>query len=609
MDYSLKQLFRMKTQTICLLGFMVIIGAFLALSSNLLIQNAVNVKEFEEKFTTIGTVEQKPSSVSQSLVWDARKQDYTIRQHPEYTSIYLPEQLMFENAGYIHKPEKRNYYGSFGPEYQLSNSNENYEESVLIVIFSPEEDCIPKESVKINIETVLSGQKLTQAWFCAHNEKNPEPLYKDKTYIAQLTYWYSQVHGSNVQEGDRSVEYVPVAATSVQFDGKGNRIEEEPLKSYYEVTEDFFKTDIGKRYQNLANSNKIWKDTFPVTATGATNLLMPFYDGTAYLVQGEDISAQEYEEGKKVCLISQQFARQNELEVGDFVKTRLYYTNAESAASVHFSMQMGGRNYNLLTAGGKIPEVFEEKEYQIKGIYDVTADGRSGEYSMGRDEMIVPVSSIEHPNESNILAYGPMKANTTSFQIENGKIEEFMEKWKEAGTEDLKITFYDKGYTQLKKGLDNMKVISLVLGIIAVIMGAVFLVFYVHLFLTAQKQRIALERCMGLDRKKCIGYAAVGILIVFLTGNIIGGIGGTALSHVISVDSFHQDYYDTMYSSGQAGDQCRTFIKDVRWQETACISTIFVGGYVLLGSIYVLKKIGKEVDKEPLYLLSEITKE
>lgn len=78
---------------------------------------------------------------------------------------------------------------------------------------------------------------------------------------------------------------------------------------------------------------------------------------------------------------------------------------------------------------------------------------------------------------------------------------------------------------------------------------------------------------------------------------------------MISVDSFRQNYYDTMYSSGQAGDKDQVFIKDVRWQETACISTIFVGGYVLLGSIYVLKKIGKEVDKEPLYLLREITKE
>ena len=53
-----------------------------------------------------------------------------------------------------------------------------------------------------------------------------------------------------------------------------------------------------------------------------------------------------------------------------------------------------------------------------------------------------------------------MRGATTSFQIPNGTIQEFMDKWDRQGIEDLKITFYDKGYSQLKEGIENRMLMS-----------------------------------------------------------------------------------------------------------------------------------------------------
>jgi hypothetical protein len=42
--------------------------------------------------------------------------------------------------------------------------------------------------------------------------------------------------------------------------------------------------------------------------------------------------------------------------------------------------------------------------------------------------VIIPSKSIEHSDSNNIQAFGPMKSNTTSFQIPNGSVEELYEK-------------------------------------------------------------------------------------------------------------------------------------------------------------------------------------
>lgn len=81
-----------------------------------------------------------------------------------------------------------------------------------------------------------------------------------------------------------------------------------------EVMEGFYETEIGKRWINLANI--FYKGDFPlpVIPTDNTELLMPFYNKNIIISEGEDISAEEYSCGEYVCLISNKFAMENDLQ-------------------------------------------------------------------------------------------------------------------------------------------------------------------------------------------------------------------------------------------------------------------------------------------------------
>ena len=140
--------------------------------------------------------------------------------------------------------------------------------------------------------------------------------------------------------------------------------------------------------------------------------------------------------------------------------------------------------------------------YTIVGMYSGKV-GLSDEYGLAPNEILIPSHSVKNSDTNNLVAYGPMRGSTTSFQIENGRIQDFMEKWSEQGIENVEIVFYDGGYTQLKAGIDNMKNISRILVIMGLVLILMVLSYFTWLFIIRQGERTAIERCLGFSRKSC----------------------------------------------------------------------------------------------------------
>ena len=69
----------------------------------------------------------------------------------------------------------------------------------------------------------------------------------------------------------------------------------------------------------------------PVLPTNGTHLLLPFYNGLANITEGEDITPEEYANGERVCLVSENFAKMNGIAVGDALSLPLYSANYQSA--------------------------------------------------------------------------------------------------------------------------------------------------------------------------------------------------------------------------------------------------------------------------------------
>lgn len=601
---SIKQLMRTPVKTV-LFFLLIIFGAILStLGSNLWRMSSANMKAFEEVFTTIGTVEQKKTVLSKVEVYDSLDESNRYFYTAEYNDPIPVSVLDFEGADYIYQPEKRPFYGAYLPGYELLPPNAYWGFGEIIIEFSVDEDCIPDHPVKIKVEKEVYCRyhlNMPTLWFCDRYNPAPDMLYKGKTYIMAIVESYDR------NDIGVSMIYVPTNIHgSYQYTKEGKLLPDDTRNILYEeVTEGFYETEHGKRWLNLAESIGRYYETVPVTTTNSTKLLIPFYNGTTYIELGEDISNEEYANGEKVCLVSSSFAKYNKLKVGDKLTLPLYYANYRHSAGRAFGSAEVWGGFNMLNAKGEGYPIFYEAEYTIVGIY--LSLGGGGGYNMAEHEIIIPTKSIEASDEENIIAYGPMMGYTTSFQIPNGSIEEYMEKFQKLGIDDLELKFYDKGYTELRAGLEHIKGMSIFLLTAGLVATVLILVFFCNMLITKQKKRTAIERSLGMSKWSCTRSMIYGILLMALIGSIIGSTTGFLLTDRASSVISGSEHYDSTYTNGSvsnaSGDETN---EELEYAKPDMALSMATGGFiVVLAVILSLVVVTNNLKYEPLELLSE----
>lgn len=617
MKNSLKQMARTPIKTTLFFLLNLVAALLMTLGVCIWQKSSSMMDKYEDQFATIGTVRQRPESFEQVRIWDAEEKRYSIVKRAQYASYDTVEDLDIPGVTYLAGPEQRAYYASYTPQYTKlwRSMNPNaIDTAVLVVEFTPIEDCIPEESVKIRITKVIGGDSRlegTMLWFCDHSNPKPEMLYQDKTYAAYLNN-STFLHGERAEEAKREfpmlsyeLEYAPVSLSSQLYRLDGSMIED-PFRDgpeIFEVNDGFYETDAGKRLLNLVDTRMYGRDIQPVTGTNETCLLMAFYNGDAYITEGRDISGKEYRDGAKVCLAPRRFMENNGLSLGDQIQVRLLYTDTRWTAGYCFELEGGYSVGSLLDEEGNALEPFETSAYTVVGIYDTTVGDTDLNFRSGADELIVPMHSIRERGGMNLKASGPMADATTSFRIPNGTIDEFLAAWEKYGTKELEFTFYDRGYTQLKAGIDNMKNFSLFLLASGVILTGLLLVFYSYLFVTKQMERTAVERSLGMTCGQCRWSILSGFMMFVLIGSMAGAAGGMHLSRSFSVKNASPAYYDSAYSVGEAADINEIVIEDIPLKDglviAVCSSLIITG----TGTVLALKRMDRSLKREPMQIL------
>ena len=225
------------------------------------------------------------------------------------------------------------------------------------------------------------------------------------------------------------------------------------------------------------------------------------------------------------------------------------------------------------------------------------------------------MNSIQAGTEHNLVSCGPMTDATTSFQIENGSIEEFQKLWAEFGDDHLEITFYDMGYTQLQAGIENMRNLSLFLLAAGMILTVFLLLFFGHLFITKQAGRTATERSLGMSPSQCRRSLLSGLLLLICLGSLCGGAGGALLSGNLSVSQTEAEYYDSTYSVGKTedeeADEPQTEEEESGQSVDAEIWTaaVCVIGIVIVGTSICLLEMNRSLKREPMELLGKKQRE
>lgn len=599
-----KQMLRTPLQSLFIIVLIMIVTVILVVGGNLWITSGRLSKAYEEDFITIGTVVQKPDTVQERRVWDAEKGDYLLYKDSIYNRYAAEKDMDFPETRYLTEPEKRVYWGSYGPEYVHVGEDRAYS-YITVAEFSPQEDYVPEESGKILIKRILGSDKRMEGsvvWFCDHTNRYPEELKADRTYVAMITEtgW---THGKEWDAGDKiydDLEFAPEIMAPTLYTPEGKRIEDPlDMQGIYELTEGFYETEAGQRFLAAADTAALYYETQPVVGTNSTDLLMPFYEQSAWVCEGRYPTQEEYEKGSPVCLVPRTFAENNGLSVGDAVSTRLYFTNAATRPDIAFNVGGGRIDFQFMGLDGKLLTPFEEKEYTIVGIYDHTQLTEG----IGRDELIVPLNSVQNKME-NIVDYGPMADDNTSFQIPNGSISDFLETSAKYGVDNLVFTFYDRGYSALKEGIENLKNMSAALLVMGVIAAVILTMQISHIYITKQRKRLAIERLMGMTGKQCRNISLAGILLLLMLGITPGVAAGIAVAEQVDVEDMGQEDFDRKYSN--LGIAAETSVDlsgqgegDVR---VSCIMGVLVA---FLGMGLSGARVRRLLKGEPLYLVED----
>lgn len=241
---------------------------------------------------------------------------------------------------------------------------------------------------------------------------------------------------------------------------------------------------------------------------------------------------------------------------------------------------------------------------------------------IGRDQLIVPLNSV-HRKHENILGFGVMTSDNTSFQIENGTIADFMEVSARYNTDNLIFTFYDRGYSALVEGIENLRNISAALLVMGVIAAIVLSLQISHIYITKQKRQLSIERLMGMTRKRCRNISMAGILVLLISGTVPGMVVGMVLTDEIGISDTEQIVIEQAEgnNSGQADEALEEFSRkysnlelavemddidlSIQNQGSLAVSGIMGCLVILLGMGLSDVKIRKVLREEPLYLLEE----
>ena len=605
---SLRQLGRTPVKTLAFLILLSLAVTFSMLGFQLWAGARDNIDRIDKAYMTIGTVEQMGNSVYTDRTWDAEAKSYTYRSYQGYGGIIPESVLDFEGAGYILKPEKRPVYSAYLEGFVMS-SEPNWElyfdNWFLIAELQPREDCVTDKPVCMDIKSVLCGDLddfVEEVWFCDHWNDTPTQLYADKTYIMSL----QQDYHPDFEEGYMLFMPSPGIDTT-QRDSSGELVKdpvtwwEYHKDNWDEVTEGYYDTPRGKAWLNLVESVKWRKYTVPVIPTQGTKLLMPFYNGDATIIEGRDISREEYSKGEKVCLVPKEFADNNQLAVGGSLRLPLYIADYYSPIQ-YFN---GG---SLLNAKGEIYPVFEDSTYTIVGVYQplIKSITELSDYDLAENTIIIPSASVKNNDENNIVGLGTMKGYSTSFEIPNGTIDEFSAAWEKQGISSLDIKFFDKGYTKIKAGLDDMMNTASVLLVAGTVITLLILILFCHLFIAKQRKRTAIERSLGMSKGRCIASLLTGILVIVIPACVIGSaisyyLTGYAAEQVTT--AHNEQAYDTMYSdwvSADAEEEAYTVSME------NSLSNAWVGLWVIPAALMIaLVNIRGNLKSEPLRLLGE----
>ena len=158
------------------------------------------------------------------------------------------------------------------------------------------------------------------------------------------------------------------------------------LSEIDQPVEDFLKTEVGQVWQRAIFAKiEICENTLGIMGTDCLQSIPAWNTEDCVLTEGEVFTAEQYENGERVCLISEEVASLNGLTVGDSLPLKLFATSGTYEPDTGIQYQDTFDPYAGFDAEG---------EWRIIGIYASDYDKEPGDYDIHPNMILVPKRSV-----------------------------------------------------------------------------------------------------------------------------------------------------------------------------------------------------------------------
>ena len=321
---------------------------------------------------------------------------------------------------------------------------------------------------------------------------------------------------------------------------------EEAWTQYTEYTgsvADFLGSEAGRvwREENIPLCEMNQRSASMMLTDNLRSIYM-FNNGYAEIVEGREMSGEEYVNGADVCLVSVEYAKYNDLHIGDRI-TADYHDTRVLTGTVSESGALATEvvTRTVLRHGVLIPEnrIGVEKSYEIIGIYSAPAF-RAGTHFFTADTIFAPKASLPHAEKYESKGYRAL----LSLILRNGAETEFFEAlkhcryegeydWEFEDPNDIDFSgdfmTFNQQYDKAAGNIEVMRSNARRLLILA-ILGFLIVLAAVRYF-EARRQRaiVVTMKKLGIARQRIARELIGAGVLLDLTATALGGLAAWLL--------------------------------------------------------------------------------
>ena len=309
----------------------------------------------------------------------------------------------------------------------------------------------------------------------------------------------------------------------------GRRAFDVPLMGEYTGSaSEYLARDEAGMWQTLIEILNTTLYSLRVCSADDVRTLHPFSAGLAQLIEGENFTAEDIEQGRRVAMITDVFAEKNGLRLGDSIDLSFYVT-------LYSAVGNGAYNPSDLVSGdyGSVEQLtasptgsyasVNDGAYTVVGI--IGTNGWSDDYrAVHPNTVIVPQSALEKLYGVS-TSYPDM---SVSLSIPNGGVDALEEELSTLGYGDL-LVYDDGGYSVVMPNVRSIRdsavfVNSIVIGLWVIVALAV-LIFFVLTQIPAGRVKFRL----GTGKRTIFGQMTFSTVLMLLVSGSAGCVGSILL--------------------------------------------------------------------------------